>query len=412
MAYNHGITIEEVATSLVTATTAEAAMPVIIGTAPVHNLAEDVAKPINKPCLIYSMTDFVTQFGEPSDDESKADFTLYQAAEIYLSRYKCAPIVAINVFDPDVHVDDDGNPDVGKVASADIIGKTSTTGRTGLALVEEVFPRFRLVPGQILAPKFSADPTVAIALGTACVNISGYFRATGIFDVPDTITHYSDVPAWLNTNNLINENLFCMYGNGLYDDVEEPGSIHLAGAIGQRDAENSDIPYWSPSNQSLLVEGMTHAGSELFLSPSEAAYLNSQGIVTGLNMIGGLVAWGDQTTAYPSNSDVKDASIPVRRMFSWLSNMLVLTAWQYVSAPLRRRMIETVQDVFTLFLNGLVAREFILGGRVTFEDADNPTLDLMDGIVRFHVYFTPPSAAREIVFTLEYDPDYLSTLYS
>ena len=35
----------------------------------------------------------------------------------------------------------------------------------------------------------------------------------------------------------------------------------------------------------------------------------------------------------------------------------------------------------------------------------------MDGIARFHVYVTPPSPNREIDFTLEYDVNYLSTLF-
>lgn len=36
----------------------------------------------------------------------------------------------------------------------------------------------------------------------------------------------------------------------------------------------------------------------------------------------------------------------------------------------------------------------------------------MDGIVRWHIYLTPPSPARELEFTLEYDPDYLNTLFA
>jgi hypothetical protein len=35
----------------------------------------------------------------------------------------------------------------------------------------------------------------------------------------------------------------------------------------------------------------------------------------------------------------------------------------------------------------------------------------MDGKIKFHVYITPPSPAREIDFILEYDPDYLETLF-
>jgi phage tail sheath protein FI len=78
---------------------------------------------------------------------------------------------------------------------------------------------------------------------------------------------------------------------------------------------------------------------------------------------------------------------------------------------MNRRLIETVTDSANIWLNGLAARGFILGGRVAFLSDENPDTDLMDGIVRFHVYVTPPGPAREIDFILEYDPAYLSTLF-
>ena len=147
------------------------------------------------------------------------------------------------------------------------------------------------------------------------------------------------------------------------------------------------------------------------LSPEEAAYLNGQGIITGLNFTGGLVAWGNRTTAYPGLTDVKDTFIPVRRMFNFIGNTLVLTAWQMTDAPLRRRLIESVCDTFNVWLNGLTARGYILGGRVEFLYNDNPVADLMDGISRFRVFVTPPSPAKELNFILEYDPVYVSTLF-
>lgn len=50
---------------LVTPVEVDSALPVIVGTAPVHNLAEDVSRPVNEPKLIYSLPDFVAQFGAP-----------------------------------------------------------------------------------------------------------------------------------------------------------------------------------------------------------------------------------------------------------------------------------------------------------------------------------------------------------
>lgn len=413
MSYRHGVFVEEKATGLVPPVEVDSALPVIVGTAPVHNLPEGAARPVNEPKLIYNLTDFVASFGALAKDEDKSLFTLCQAAEIYLGRYGVCPMVCINVFDPEKHKSEEGEPDPSKVSAADIIGgvDAATLKRTGLSLVDEIFPRFRLVPGQILAPVFSGDPAVALAIGSACSGISGHFRATGIIEVPDSVGKYTEAPAWLNNNNLTDPNLLCVFGKLLYYGISEPGSIHLAGVIASRDAENEGVPFWSPSNKRFQAQGIVHAGRELNLTPTEAAYLNANGIVTGLNMTGGLVAWGDQTSCYPGITDVKDSSIPIRRMFNWIGNTLVLTCWQYVSTPLRRRLIETVQDTFNVWLNGLTGREIILGGRVTFELDDNPTSDLMAGKVRWHVYVTPPQAARELIFILEYDPEYLKTLF-
>lgn len=413
MTYRHGAFFDEVPTSLVTPVRVDSALPVVFGTAPVHNLPEKVKKPINEPRLIFSAEDFVAQFGAPGPNDKGAAYTLTEFADVYIGRYRVSPVVFINVFDPEKHVDEEDVPDVGEVKSADIIGGVdSTTGkRAGLALVDKVFPLFRMVPGLVLAPGFSSDPAVAIAIGAACNIISGHFRAMGIADMPSSIARPEDAPAYVNDNNLTDPNLLLFFGTPTYNNALEHGSTHLAGVIGQRDAENDSIPFWSPSNKRLLCQGLVHNGEELALTSPEAAYLNGNGIVTGLNMIGGLVAWGDQTACYPGVTDVKDASIPIRRMFNFIGNTLVLTAWQKVSNPLRRRFIRSACDTFNIWLNGLTAREFILGGRITFETKDNAVTDLMDGKVRFHVYVTPPSAAREIVFTLEYDPEYLQTLF-
>jgi phage tail sheath protein FI len=124
------------------------------------------------------------------------------------------------------------------------------------------------------------------------------------------------------------------------------------------------------------------------------------------------MGWGNRTAAYPGVTDVKDTFVPLRRMFSFVGNTLVTTAWQLVDRPLNRRLAGTVCDTFNVWLNGLARREFLLGGRVEFLSNDNPTTDLMDGIARFHVFFTPPSPARELDFILEYDPAYIQTLFA
>ena len=96
--YNHGVYWEETATGIVAPVRVDVSLPVIIGTAPVHNLPEGTERPVNKPLLIFSMAEFTAQLGAPGEEET--GFTLHEAASVYLSRYGVAPIVCINVFDP------------------------------------------------------------------------------------------------------------------------------------------------------------------------------------------------------------------------------------------------------------------------------------------------------------------------
>lgn len=301
------------------------------------------------------------------------------------------------------------------VDSADIIGGVDgTTGKlTGLELINEVFPRFRLVPGQVLAPKYSADSAVAAIMKAKVSNINQHFKAMALCDIPTgTVTKYSEAPAWKNTNNVMDPLQIACWPKVKLGAEQYHLSTQLAGLICKTDADNSDIPYTSPSNKSLQMDStVLESGEEVWLAPDTAAYLNGEGVVTALNFIGGWKAWGNRTAVYPANTDPKDSFIPVRRMFNWIGNTLTLTFWQRLDFPLNRRQIETIVDSANIWLNGLAAQQYILGGRVEFLETENPTTDLMDGIARFHVYVTPPSPNREIDFILEFDPAYLETLF-
>lgn len=301
------------------------------------------------------------------------------------------------------------------VTAEDIVGgiEVSTGAVTGLELVHQIYPRFGLVPGIIVAPGWSHKAAVAAVMRAKCENISGHFEAISICDVDtDTVKKYSDVSAWKNGNNYAAARQILCWPKVKLGDVEYHLSTQLAGVIGKTDAAHDDVPYWSPSNQNLQCDSaVAGAGEQSFLDTQSASYLNGQGIVTALNFIGGWRAWGNRTTAYPANTDPKDAFISIRRMFNWVNNTLVTSFWQKIDNPTNKRLIATIVDSANVWLNGLAARGMLLGGRVEFREDENPTTDLMDGIVRFHVYFTPPAPAREINFIQEYDPNYLSTLF-
>ena len=98
-------------------------------------------------------------------------------------------------------------------------------------------------------------------------------------------------------------------------------------------------------------------------------------------------------------------------MFDWIGNEFILTFWQKADKPITPRLIRTIVNSYNVRLNGLAAREYILGGRIEFQSVENAATDLLNGILRFNIYIAPPPPAEQIVGILEFDPDYLNVLF-
>ncbi len=302
------------------------------------------------------------------------------------------------------------------VTANDIIGgiNSATGDRKGLELVGEVFPKFRLIPGLIAAPKWSEIPAIAAVMRAKCENINGVFTAMSVVDIPSDsggADVYSEVAEWKNTNNYMSEFQIACWPLVKLDDKVFHLSTQLIGLINSVDNDNGDIPFESPSNKNLQMNACVNsAGKEIYLGKDQADLLNSQGVVTALNFYGGWKAWGNRTAIYPSSTDPKDDFIPIRRMFNWIRNEFTLTFWQKVDKPINYRLIRSIVDTFNVRLNGLHAIEAIVDGRIEFNSSENPITSLMDGSLTFHIYYTPPSPAEKIEGVFEYDPDYLEAL--
>ena len=197
----------------------------------------------------------------------------------------------------------------GEGEEALFVGVGTDGNKTGLELVSECFPRFRLVPGILLAPGYSSNPTVAAVLAAKAANINELFSAIALIDVPtDTVKNYSDVAAWKNNNNVTDALQVVCYPGLSLDGVYYNQSTQLAGLMGQVDGDNDDVPYVSPSNKNYQMTAAVLAdGTEVWLSPDTATYLNGQGVVTALNFIGGWKCWGNRTAIYPASTDVKES---------------------------------------------------------------------------------------------------------
>ncbi|MCL6456492.1 MAG: phage tail sheath family protein [Gorillibacterium sp.] len=305
--------------------------------------------------------------------------------------------------------------DPSKVTDEDIIGGyDSTTGQsTGLELINAVFPTFRMVPGILIAPKFSKSSAVAAVMRAKVKNINGIFKARTYIDIDTSVASvYSKAPEYKNDNSIIDSFADIFWGDIKLGDKVYHFSSHAAALTAQTDQNNGGIPFVSPSNKPLIMDALVVNGQEVALGQDQATYLNSNGIVTALNFIGGWRLWGSRTSAFPENTDVKDSFIPVRRMFNWVENTLILSFWENVDDPTNQRLIDQFIDGANVWMNGLAALGAILGGRVEFRQEENPVADLLNGKVRLNVFMAPPTPAEDIEFIVEFDVSYLSGLFA
>lgn len=305
--------------------------------------------------------------------------------------------------------------DPSKVTNTNVIGgvDVNTGATTGLELINSVFPKFGFVPGQILAPKFSKDLTVAAVMRAKASNINTFFKAMSIEDV-DTVAAnvYTKVSDWKNTNNFTSPNELVCWPKVALGEKTYHLSTHVASLTALTDSLYDDIPYVSPSNKSLQINNsVLDSGEEVSLGPDQANYLNGQGVMTALNFIGGFKAWGNRTGAYPSITDVKDSFIPVRRMHNWIENSIILTTWAKVDDPTNKTLIDTVVDSLNIWLNGLTSTGALIGGKVEFRKDENPTNDLLNGTVRFHVALAEPTPGEAFEFIVEFDATYYNRLF-
>ncbi|MDD3301061.1 MAG: phage tail sheath subtilisin-like domain-containing protein, partial [Bacteroidales bacterium] len=285
----------------------------------------------------------------------------------------------------------------------------------GMEKIELCTTTLGMVPDLICAPGFSEDTAVAAVMAAKAAAINGMFRAKALIDIPTDsgkAAAYSDVLTYKNAQALVDENQILCWPLLTFGGKTYHFSTLLAGLMASIDAENS-APYVSPSNKALKCDGMVDAaGAEINLTLDQANTLNAQGVLTALNFMGGWKAWGNYTACYPGSTDVKDMFIPVSRMFDWVANTLIQTFWSRIDMPMNRRLVDSILDTCNIWLNGLVGSGYLLGARCVMLEDENPLTSLMAGIIKLHVYITPPSPAQEIDFALEYDAAYVEAAFA
>lgn len=289
------------------------------------------------------------------------------------------------------------------VTKYDIIGQHETNKETGLHLVRQIYPKFGLIPGLILAPGFSQNFDVAAEMQNKCEKINGVFSCETILDLDaDTLEECAQIKEISRFNS---SHAVVLWPKVSVDDKIYFYSAIFGALIAYTDANNSNVPNLSPSNKDLKIsKTILNDGSEIYLDQEQGNILNSYGITTAINL-NGFKSWGNNTAAYPEISEPKDRWFCCRRFFSWWANNFIQTYFEHVDNPANYRLIENICDSENIRGNSYVARGFCAGAKIEFLQTENSIDDILNGTIRFHQYLAPYSPAENIENILEFDPN-------
>ena len=296
------------------------------------------------------------------------------------------------------------------VTASAIIGSynVSTGAATGAEVIQYVFPRLGVIPSIILAPGFSQNSAVGIALAAKSANINGVFKGMAVVDI-DTVQAktYTDVNTVKTSSGFTSPFCYPIWPGFKIGDYVFAGSAVAAACMAYQDALNGDVPARSPSNKLLGVSGTCLAdGTEVMLTQDQGTIVNSYGVATAINLNGWRL-WGSYTGAYPTTTDVKDMWVTVRRMFNWQANTFILTYFDKVDDPLNNILVESIVDSENIRC-AAYAPDRWAGAEIQYLVSDNPVTDLLAGKIVFRQKIAPYTPAQEIDNILSYDTSLLA----
>ena len=297
------------------------------------------------------------------------------------------------------------------VKPSDIIGASATGGANGFEVLQQIYPKFGMTPGLLLAPGWSHIPDVGIVLAAKCEEINGYFTCECLIDIDSTAdgcTAYSDIKVAKEAAGCVSAHAMALWPCIAVGSHWFWYSAIMGALIAKVDAENDDVPNLSPSNKLIGATGTVLAtGEEVLLDQVQGNAVNSFGVTTAIN-VNGWRTWGNNSAVYPASTDPKDRWFCCRRFFSWWGNSFILTYFQKVDNPMNPRLIETIVDSENIRGASYVSQGKCARAEIVYNADENPVTDLLNGKITFHQYLTPYPPAEDILNILEFDPNALS----
>lgn len=301
--------------------------------------------------------------------------------------------------------------DTSTIDADDIIGgKTSGGVYTGLGCVSLIYPELHFIPNVIAAPGWSKDKTVYEAMINAGNNINGQWNACVVADIPvDDVETVDEAITWRSTNGYSNERTKVCWPMGAdsFGNIYHDSTAYVWGMLAT-DATHNGIPMETPSNTgTFLVKQYFGADStNRGFDKEDADRLNAKGISTHIYWGSQWVLWGPHSAAYEFGA-VTDPRVifdNYLRMMFYVLNSFNQEWAPDIDKPMTRARKDTILNKEQEKADALVAIGALIGTPiVSFDEADNPTSELVEGnfVWGFEGTPTPPfkSGTIQVAYT-------------
>jgi phage tail sheath protein FI len=309
--------------------------------------------------------------------------------------------VNYNVLDPSM------------ITADDIIGGISDTGDySGIQLAQKAYPQFNEVLGSLIAPSWSQDIKVSVALLSIAKKLNSVFIANAIVDLDtSSCKKYQDAIDVKQKSSLIDAHYNLCFGDAYLADTKYNLSTLVAAVKQYITQQNDNFPNQNPSNKLLYINNFKLNGKELYLDREQANYLNANGIITARNGTSGWRVWGNRTACFPSDTDIKNFDIAVRDCFNFVRNTCVVSVDQMVDSQIDRALILRIESTLQGWVDGLVGSGKLISGKINFLKDRNPLSELLAGNIYFNLQITSGPTASSISIDVAFNVNDLNRIF-
>lgn len=420
-AYKHGVYVEEVATSVQPASDSDSALPYVVGTALYLDGEKVQDSDAPKPVVISSYNDFVSRFcskatGEVDPDATAVsksgfhDMTLVSFADFWfnqMGRGRCV-FCGVKALSKATGTEAQQKQEQAQVALL----------VAALDAIKDVYPMYRLTPTIIACPLFNTLTEVQNKMKALCAQYGGQWNAVGVYDIPCrldpngvlvSVKPIESVDAVAAVKAPVDINAYVGYPYGGIGSKRYDASTIAAACMARVDAENGNYPYVSPSNKQCGLDGayvQASDGSESVVALTREganASLNANGVFTFRNSAAGWILWGNNTSCYPTSTDVKDNLLPIRRTFQYIEMDFMRFLESKIDQPLNKRQLDGILNSYNQRLKGFIGVGAVNSASIALDDERNTTARLLQGAVYFRLMIAPPPPMQVVTGVFEFD---------